>query len=182
MERKPRQQALLAALLVVLAALVVYRYWTAPSARPAAASNRKGPVATAPANRPPVTPQVRLNALNTERPTPSAGERNLFRFKPKPAPPPPPRPAATAGPPGAGTAPPAGPPPPAPIPLKFIGIVESPDRTQKIAVLSDGRGVHEGKEGDIILGQYKILRIGVESIEMAYLDGRGRQTIRLTGS
>ena len=49
-------------------------------------------------------------------------------------------------------------------------------------VLSDGRGVYHGNEGDTILGQYRILRIGVESIEMSYLDGRGRQTIRLTGS
>ena len=50
-------------------------------------------------------------------------------------------------------------------------------------MLSDGRGpcaVH-GKEGDIIEGRYRIVRIGDESIEMEYLDGRGRQTIRLTG-
>ena len=53
----------------------------------------------------------------------------------------------------------------------------------KVAVLSDGRGAPVyGKEGDTVLGQYKILRIGAESIEMAYLDGRGRQTIRLSGS
>ena len=38
-----------------------------------------------------------------------------------------------------------------------------------------------GKEGDIIDGRYRILKIGTESIEIAYLDGRGRQTIRLTG-
>jgi len=50
-------------------------------------------------------------------------------------------------------------------------------------VLSDGRGgiPMYGKEGDIIDGRYRILKIGVESIEMAYLDGRGRQTIRLSG-
>jgi hypothetical protein len=66
--------------------------------------------------------------------------------------------------------------------LKFIGVLETAN-TQKIAVLSDGRGAPVyGKEGDTILGQYKILHIGVESIEMAYLDGRGRQTIRLSGS
>ena len=50
------------------------------------------------------------------------------------------------------------------------------------AVLSDGRNVFQGREGDIIEGRYRILRIGVESLEMAYLDGRGRLTIRLTGS
>ena len=30
-------------------------------------------------------------------------------------------------------------------------------------------------------GRYKIIRIGVESVEMSYLDGRGRQRIPLTG-
>ena len=39
-----------------------------------------------------------------------------------------------------------------------------------------------GKEGATILGRYKIVRIGEESIELAYLDGRGRTTIRMTGS
>ena len=38
-----------------------------------------------------------------------------------------------------------------------------------------------GKEGDIIDGRYRILKIGTESIELVYLDGRGKQTIRLTG-
>jgi hypothetical protein len=77
---------------------------------------------------------------------------------------------------------PVGPPPPPPITLKFIGIVEATDQSHKIAVLSDGRSVFHGQEGDIIEGRFKILRIGTESIEMSYVDGRGRQTIRLTGS
>lgn len=184
MERNQRQQALLAALLVVLAAVVVYRYWTAPSSQAASASKVRtgaaGPAATTGQGSAP-TPQVRLDALNAERPEPATGERNLFRFKPRPAPPPPPsHPAATGGA-NAGPPVPVGPPPPPPIALKFIGVLESPDRAQKIAVLRDDRGVYQGREGDIIEGRYKILRIGVESIEMSYVDGRGRQTIRLTG-
>jgi hypothetical protein len=75
---------------------------------------------------------------------------------------------------------PAGPPPPPPIPLKFIGKVES-GKAGLVAVLSDNRGVYQGRQGDIIEGRYRILRIGVESVDLAYLDGRGRQTIRLTG-
>jgi hypothetical protein len=68
-----------------------------------------------------------------------------------------------------------------PIPYKFIGLAEG--QGKRIAVLSDGRGgpVY-GREGDIIEGRYRILRIGVESIEMEHIDGRGRQTIRLSGS
>ena len=80
---------------------------------------------------------------------------------------------------------PGGPPPPPslpPIPLKFIGVVGPSDQPQKIAVLSDGRGVYYGREGEAIEGRYRIVRIGADSIEMSYLDGRGRQTIRLSGS
>jgi hypothetical protein len=61
-------------------------------------------------------------------------------------------------------------------------MVESAPGAAKIAILSDGRNVVHGREGDIIEGRYRILRIGAESIEMAYVDGRGRQTLRLTGS
>jgi hypothetical protein len=110
-------------------------------------------------------------------------ERDLFRFRAKPSPPPAPRPAVAAAPSQAIV--PSGPPPPPPlppIPLRFIGLMDSA-ASNKIAVLTDGRGAPLlAKEGDTVLGQYKILRIGVESIEMVYLDGRGRQIIRLLGS
>ena len=73
------------------------------------------------------------------------------------------------------------PPPPPRIPLKFIGLMES-GRAGKYAILTDGRGLPiYGKEGEVIEGRYRILRIGVESVDLAYLDGRGRQTIRQTG-
>ena len=76
---------------------------------------------------------------------------------------------------------PAGPPPPAPIALKFIGIVDQEPRL-RVAVLTDGRNVFYGREGDTIEGRYRIERIGADSVDMAYVDGRGRQTIRLSGS
>lgn len=132
------------------------------------------------------TPDVRLESLGAERPKPGSTDRNLFRFKPK-APPPPP-PGAFRPPPPPVTAPPvpmqpAGPPPPPPITLKFIGLLTPESGGMKIAVLTDGMGPPmQVREGEIVAGRYRVLRIGVESIEMAYLDGRGRQTIRLTGS
>ena len=70
-----------------------------------------------------------------------------------------------------------------PIGLKFIGIIDAPESGRKIAVLSDGKNPpFQGLEGQIIEGRYRIIKIGVESVEIAYADGRGRQTIRLTGS
>jgi hypothetical protein len=181
-----RKQILLGILIVLLGALA-YRAVTtspvsSPSSNPARASGRGGQGGRGNAM---AAPDVHMSALNSERPKPVGGERNLFRFRPKAAPAPPPV-AGSAGPPETPALPPApsGPPPPPPIALKFIGTVQSNGGRTTFAVLTDGQGPPmSGKEGDTIAGRYKILRIGVESIEMSYLDGRGRQTIRMnTGS
>lgn len=124
---------------------------------------------------------VRIEALSAERQGPAGTGRNPFEFRARVAPPPPPAPSGpftdVAAP-----AVPAGPPPPPPIALKFIGLVEGAAGGLRVAVLSDGRSAPVyGREGDIILGQYRIASIGVESIELEHMDGRGRQTIRLTG-
>ena len=195
------RQLVLVALVAVLA-VVLYRLWPSTSAAPAPASNRNGGTAAAPASRPSGSaaqaakgttaqngisaPDVHLEALDSEWPKPGEAERNLFRFKPKAPPPPPPAPPRPTQPAVPVNPVPSGPPPPPPVPpitLKFIGIIESPSSSRKIAVLSDGRNPpFQGVEGDIIEGRYRILKIGVESVEIAYADGRGRQTIRLTGS
>lgn len=179
-----RRRGLLFGALALVAAGLVYRSW--PGASDARAVPPRQPARPATAGRAAPgmkAPEVHLGALEAQRPQPVTGDRDLFRFKSK-APPPPAapvrvdrRPDLTPGP----LDPPPAPQLP-PITFKFIGIVETGDRSAKIAVLSDGRSVLQGREGDIIEGRYRILRIGVESIEMAYLDGRGRQTIRLTGS
>ena len=122
---------------------------------------------------------MRLDALKSVGSDFGPVERNLFRFRvaavqaPQPggAVPRPAAPVVAAGPVG-----------PVPITMKFIGVVEESVAALRIAVLSDTRGVYEGREGDVIEGRYRIVRIGEESIEMSYVDGRGRQTIRLSGS
>jgi hypothetical protein len=182
------KQILLGALFVVLAVLG-YRALAAWTSSKASSTSNPSRAAAAPqrsAGGGGITaPDVHLDALNGERPKPVAAERNLFRFKPKSAPPPVPAPAAGGrGAAPAGVAPPVqtGPPPLPPISLKFIGRVEREGKPT-IAILSDGQGPPlYGVEGGTVAGRYRILKIGVESIEMAYLDGRGRQTIRLTGS
>ena len=68
-----------------------------------------------------------------------------------------------------------------PIPVKFFGLVELRGGV-RVAAFTNTRGnTFYGKEGDIIEGRYRLLRISADSVELAYLDGRGRQTIRLTG-
>jgi hypothetical protein len=176
-----RRLIVLLGLLAILLPIAIYQYW--PQAPQAGGAALARPGARGPAQPGITAPDVHLRALNEPRESPGDDpQRNLFRFKPKA---PPPRPAAPPRPSGTVEQQPSGPPPPTgppPITMRFIGIVESTGQSQKIAILSDGRGVYQGREGDIIEGRYRILRIGVESVEMAYLDGRGRQTIRLSGS
>jgi hypothetical protein len=181
-----RKQILLGALLVALA-VVVYRVVAAPSDAPAATTAARSTTSAGKtASGMPTAPEVHLEALKIDRPKPVETERNLFRFKPKAPPPPPPSSIRPTGPIVTAPAvplPPPGPPPPPAITLKFIGVIEPGRGKPKLAVLSDGQGTPlYGWEGGTVGGRYRILRIGVESIEMSYLDGRGRQTIRLTGS
>ena len=184
MATERRREIVLGVVLLVLV-FVLYRAWASvgtsepPSsspdtrARSAKVAGDEAPQATA--------PDVRLESLEDDRPQPVESDRNLFRFKPV-APPPEPRPAGRPAPDVAARPPvPTGPPALPPIPLKFIGIVEAPEQSKRIAALVDSTGrSFGGSEGGVVAGQYRILKIGVESIEMVYLDGRGRQTIRLT--
>ena len=75
---------------------------------------------------------------------------------------------------------PIGPPPPPKIPLKFIGVLEVTG-IGKVAAFSDCRVTMRGREGEIIAGQYRLVTIGAESVVMEYVDGRGRETIRMSG-
>ena len=126
---------------------------------------------------------VRIRALKEPRPEAESSERNPFRFYVKPAPPPPTPPRdTTPKPPPPPPVDPAtlGPPPPPPIPLKYIGLLEEKGGV-KLAAFSDCRSTMRGHEGDIIAGQYRLVKIGNESVVMEYVDGRGRTTIRLSG-
>ncbi|HEX4346472.1 MAG TPA: hypothetical protein VHZ73_02815 [Vicinamibacterales bacterium] len=176
-----QQRALLGGLGVILAAMAAYALWPSSPATSGGQTSNMGRRAAASAPQA-SAPDVHIATLTSEKPKPDQEARDLFKFKPKAPPPAPPRPvepqrpAAVAPPPPR----PQGPPPPPPITLKFVGYLDAPGG-KKIASLSDGRGVLIAREGDTVLGQYKIWRIGVESIDISYLDGRGRTTIRMTG-
>ena len=187
-----RRQLIVAAAAVIVLGLAVWTFW--PSSTPAqagaprAASTARARSSRANASTPESGPvDVRLETLTASaaRAQPGDAGRNPFRFQPKVVAPPagsmrPAQPVTQAP-----TAPVAtGPPPPRPVPpigLKFMGILQRANG-EKFAVLTDGKSPPMfGKDGDIIDGKYLILKIGTESIEMAYTDGSGRQVIRLTG-
>jgi hypothetical protein len=178
----PRQLALLAGLLAVLAAVLFYNRSGGGTVATTQARNARSTIAPDAAGVEP----VHLDRLEALRPGPDGNARNLFRFGRRSAGPPAPVSEGFGGgadPTSRASAPvgAAAPPPARAIGLKFIGVVE-PASSGTLAVLSDGRNVFYGREGDTIEGRYRIDRIGVESIEMSHLDGGGRQVIRLSGS
>ena len=63
--------------------------------------------------------------------------------------------------------------------LRCIGLVEAPRSAGQIAVLSDGDTVFHGRAGDTVDGQYRIMRIGIDSVEVEHLAGGDRQVLRL---
>ena len=125
---------------------------------------------------------MRLDLLTATGGDAATVSRNPFRFQQRAVPASTTRRAAAPRPEFTAPPVPTGPPPPPPITLRFIGLIEAPPRTGRVALLSDGRGgLMYGREGDTVDGRYRMLRVGTDSIEMAYIDGRGRQTIRLSG-
>jgi hypothetical protein len=183
-DKSRRQLYLLGALVAVLAVALYVEFGrgnsTASSGAPAGRGSQPSNQAAGAGARVPVS-DVRLDALKHEETELTEAERNPFRFQPKAPPPAPPRPAA---PPRQTYVPPpvaAAPPPPPPIPLKYIGLYGTPTQPDRVAILADARGnPFYGKEGDVIEGRYRVLRIATDSIDVAYTDGRGRQTIRLS--
>ena len=177
-----RQLLVLAVVAVVFAAVVLVRRSGTPAGTGAAPSNPPRASAKGPEKSTPVA-DVKLELLKSTQDEIERSTRNPFQFKPK-APPPAPRLPADAGrggpiviePPPV----PQGPPPPPPIALKYIGVLDTAQG--RVAVFRDSGGdIVNGREGDIIDGRYRLLKIGVESADLAYVDGRGRQTIRLSG-
>jgi hypothetical protein len=175
-----RREVLIPLLVILLGGgAYVTQPWSSDTPAPA---RQAAPAAQAPQKTVAEVADIRLDLLTATGSDDASVARNPFRFQQRAV-------AASAPvrravPPPQAIAPPVptGPPPPPPITLRFIGLIEAPPNTGRVALLSDGRGgLMHGREGDTVDGRYKMLRVGTDSIEMAYVDGRGRQTIRLSG-
>jgi hypothetical protein len=195
MEARRQRTILLGGLVAALAMVLWWQFGRPPSGpgpvpvmiqTKTSTSAAPGQVATA-------VPQVLIARLQQPRSEPGDPGRDLFKFATGTGPPnrgagtgPPAVSRGDGAPSAAGPMGPAGPAdavaPPPPIPLRFIGLVQKQGDPTKIAVLSDSRGVYHGREGDIIEGRYRIVRVGNESVELVYLDGRGRQVLPLSGA
>jgi hypothetical protein len=181
-------RTLVLAAVTVAALVVLVAIWPRGTADTSGSSSQLPPrEQRAGQTDPAVPPSLGLEEMEAERSTP-ANRRNLFRFGAVA-----PDPAAGEGPGGqmpqgqpaggrtASPEPelPALPPPPPPIPLRFVGLAET--AKGKVASLSDGRYIYNAREGDVIEGRWRIVKIGVESLVIERIDGTGRQTLRGPG-
>jgi hypothetical protein len=179
-----RRQTVLLGALAVAVALWVWQNRAAsgtdglvPAAAPAVASNTQSAQKAADTRLPEA---VKLDELEPVPDAPAAG-RNLFRFGVRPAPPPPPAPPPA---PARPLPPPVDPgPPPVPaIPLRLMGILVEPDG-RRVAMLRDpaSSAVFQAADGQVVDGRYRLVKVGEQSVVMAYLDGTGQRTIGLGG-
>ena len=63
--------------------------------------------------------------------------------------------------------------------LTFVGFVEGLELDGRVVVFTDGEFVFYGRQGDVIDGRFRIVRFGLESVDLVAIDGQGEQTLRL---
>jgi len=204
--REDRSKWIAGAVLAVIAGILLYRtFWPAgapspaqpPRARagspfsamdsPAAAPrarlspvNRRRAAATAAA--PQLDPRLRLDLLAKVQGVSYQGsERNIFQYYTPPPPVDKPVANPVTGPGGAAAKPPGPPPapPPPPIPLKYYGYAEKPVGSPKKAFFSDGEEIFIAGEGDIVNKKYRIVKIGVNTVEAEDVTTKHRQVLPL---
>ena len=183
MVTRPRTGFLVAAL--ATAALGGYLWWKAreepPPAVAAAARDRRG-------DRGPI-PRIALDRLDrqAEQATPGPS-RDIFTFgRPEPTPATPPPAAgsqATAGPPAtpAPVAAPAAPAGPPPFGVRYLGTVERQGLRLAVLLSEDKKEILTGREGDTVANRLKIVKIGLESVEVRDLGSERVRRIPLKGN
>ena len=193
-----RRQLFILGLVIAVGLWLYFRPpWGPPPTPGVTSAMTGGPTTTAevrgPASNTPAAPTGGANALPA-MPEPvklselkavseeTQGSRDPFGFGVPPRPPaPPPAPVVTRPPEPTPTPTPIGPPPRPKIPVKFLGFAEDPSHPGKLVSLSISGTVIVAREGDVVDGRYRLLKVGLTSIVMAYLDGQGQQVIPLGG-
>lgn len=181
---RQRQLARLGVLLVILAGALWYAL--APTGSRAPSSNPTGERAANAEGQLPVPEALKLDTLRQAGELAEAG-RNPFVFGQRNEPSFPgssfvtvPQPQVPSEPVPAGPPVPQGPPP---IPLRLTGlaVVEAGGRT--LVTLKDlsTDTLYHAYEGDVVDGRYRVVKVGIQSVVVSYLDGTGIRTLPLGG-
>lgn len=168
--------------LIVLVLLLGAVWWLwFPTARPPRASN---PATRSAAESAALPEAIELDTLHSVPELPEAG-RNPFVFAADTAPSTPgtaflttPRPAAPV------VAPtPTAPVGPPPIPLRLTGLTVPVTGGVPFVTLKDTgtNALYQARQGDIVDGRFRLLKVGTQSVVVSYLDGSGMRTLPLGG-
>jgi hypothetical protein len=129
-------------------------------------------------------PRIGLDRLQKPHGGVEVGKRNIFDFGPAPpAPPPPHQPATSTPPPVAVVEASPVPPPPPPMNVKYIGSLADNNRGLKVAVLlNERKEVLTGGVGDVVGNRFRIVSIGLESVDVEDVGSNRVQRIPLKGN
>ena len=126
-------------------------------------------------------PVIGFDRVAKSQPEPGLGTRDLFDFGVPPAPP---VPVTVATPPPVYSPPPVTAPTPVPLPplnIKYIGAVER--RGVKVAMLmTDRNEVLTGQVGDVVGNRVRIVKIGLESVDIQEVGSDQVRRIALKGN
>jgi hypothetical protein len=127
-------------------------------------------------------PRIGLDRLQKPHGGIEVGKRDIFDFGPPPPTPPPPPPPPTPVPtPYVEPTPP--PPSLAPMTVKYIGSLADEKKGVKVAVLlNDRKEVLTGGVGEVVGNRFRIVSIGLESVDVQDLGNNRVQRIPLKGN
>jgi hypothetical protein len=154
-----------------------------PAVAPAASAAE---ASTGTVKRGPDLPRIDLARLDRPRPDSGVGRRDLFDFATPPPTPPPPMPSAPPVAVAEETPPPVTVPTPPPQPPqnnKYIGSIDEGKKGLKVAVLmTDRKEVLTGQVGEVVANRYRIVKIGLESVDVQDVGSEQVRRIPLKGN
>lgn len=176
-----KQQGVAGAVLALGLAAALY-FWARGGSSSTASANGT-PAAGGPVGAEGDVPRIDLGRLDSPKASTGAGHRDLFDFGALPTPPPTPRPVSTPVPEMVGPVAPIIP-TPTPLPplnIRYVGILED-KRGLKVAVfLTEREEVLTGQAGQLIGNRFRIVRIGLESVDIQEAGSEHTRRIPLGG-
>jgi hypothetical protein len=158
--------------------LVAWMMWRPAPPKPvpaARAAGRRGRTTTASLDEIPRIDLARLDAIGglekVDVPPRDPGVR------PTPPPPPPPPPVEVVAP--VPVAVPSGPPPPPPINMTYLGSVEKKPGLRVAVFVTDKKTVLTGREGEVVGSRVRVIKIGIESVDVEDLSSGRSQRMAL---
>jgi hypothetical protein len=178
-----RARSGITALFLAALALLAWRQWPAapePSAPVRTSGGRARPEEE--------LPRIALERLDAERPESTSSGRDVFEYgrapSPDPTPPPLSADAGDSGQPAPPTAPTAsaGRPATPGLAVHYIGTVEQSGLRVAVLVSDDKKEVLTGREGDTVANRLRIVKIGIESVDVQDLGSDRVRRLPLKGN